>query len=145
MTVEGACEQLCGGTLSVVVSRAEGCVGSPLLKPGNRLHVAQNGHKPWPEHCGSGVERAQRLGSAALGIIGKAAGHSILYPPDHDLPSVPRRPSRIRNPCTDLEWSSLCCIWLALNAEVPLPRRSFAAALHASRMHSRFLCKHPGN
>jgi hypothetical protein len=102
------------------------CVGSPLLKPGNRFHGAQNGRKPRPGHCGSGAERAQRLGSAALGIIGKAAEHSVQFPPDPDPPSVHREPSRTRNPCTDSEWSLRCIIWLALNARVPLAMPSLA-------------------
>jgi hypothetical protein len=100
--------------------------GRPLLKPGNRFHGAQNGRKPRPGHCGSGAERAQRLGSAALGIIGKAAEHSVQYPPDPDPPSVHREPPRTRNPCTDSEWSLRCIIWLALNARVPLAMPSLA-------------------
>jgi hypothetical protein len=117
-----------------------GAWGRPPLKPGNRFHGAQNGRKPRPGHCGSGAERAQRLGSAALGIIGKAAEHSLQSLPDHNPPFVHRESSWTRNPCTDSEWP-LRCVSSGWRSTLESRRRCSAlpATLHATpRMFSRF-------
>jgi hypothetical protein len=69
-----------------VCSTAREAWGNRVVKPGNWLSLGQRND----ENLLQALQmRAQRLGSPALGINGKAAGPSVIYYPDHHLPPTP--------------------------------------------------------
>jgi hypothetical protein len=107
---------------------------------------ARKREKAGHDTAGAAWRRAQRLGSAALGIVGKAAGHYILDCPDHVVPYVHRGRLRIGSACTDSAWLPRCCIQVTLIPGEPPATHGSAINLHAMppRMHSRFWSSTPG-
>jgi hypothetical protein len=125
---------------------AAGCEGqaTPETENPSTCDPTKRG-KPGHDAAGAAWRRAQRLGSPALGIIGKAAGHYIIYCPDHLVPYVHRGRLRIGSACTDSAWLPRCCIWATLFPGEPPAKLGSAIDLHAKpRMHSRFWSATPG-
>ena len=75
-----------------VCSTARETWGNRVVKPGNWLSLDQ---RDVTNPLQALQMRAQRLGSPALGINGKAAGPSVIYYPDHSPPPTPWRQPRI--------------------------------------------------